>query len=954
MELPGIGWDFWVVRLAFIGSRQSIPAARLRLPWGEPVPGFQTEGRSIQAASSEGQERLIYKGMCVGVQAAGWSIQVVGPGLPCGEAEASRLWSGVSRYLDQVLHVVGSGVQMVGLQVDLLCPPGRVTRKAPGKLIYAVTALNLPYPILFWRLKTSCMLPNTSYYLLSSSERMSENTSSLNGHYKPVVEATVNSSATYFSNLSSQTISHCCFWSEKHKNCSEQAVEETFFSVVSFLPFRERGIKWKIQYWMKKDLELFICYIGLVNFFKTDDLKVHALYVISEILDDLSLPPPKSNFTTVQCICGIVQCCDCRIPVSTSNLNSTYHMLLEITAGGVIFQSPPISFQPINNFKPDPPSDVHMEITDSGNVKISWASPTSVPFELKYEVVYVEYTARKEKKDTKIVLTTSLEVGSALPMTVYEVQVRAQRLDGPGFWSDWADLDMFITEDVIYYPSKIVTSVGSNASFHCIYTNDSKIVSSKDVVWWINLAQEIPERQYSIINDHVSKVTLYNLNATKRQGWFDFDALYCCSNGTCSHRYAELYVIDTNITISCETSVNVTEMTCRWSPNTIKSLERSTLQLRYHRSTLSCPDSPTIHPISEPKDCHLQSDGYYECIFQPFSLSSSYTMWINVNHSLGSFDSQPTCVVPQTVVKPQPPSSVKAEITTHFGLLNISWENPDFPRNKLQCQICYGLNKKEIQWKVVEVNDTNSKSASLVVSDLCAAYVVQVRCKRRDGVGDWSRWSPTAYAVVADLKVPTRIPEFWRIVNEEASKAERNSTLFENLYCLEHGIQPDGQMPSDKTIGGGDDSFNTFFSEAGAGKHVPRVVFVDLEPTVIDEVRTGTYHQFFHPEQLITVLPFIGDKHYLLLTFHGEKKNFQRKQEIKAVLNLQDSCAYLAQMQPFLHICAQSKQQSNSFLQKHRSFFSALHGDVVNSIKHSRKINLQLSMDYMGTSPVVW
>ena len=25
------------------------------------------------------------------------------------------------------------------------------------------------------------------------------------------------------------------------------------------------------------------------------------------------------------------------------------------------------------------------------------------------------------------------------------------------------------------------------------------------------------------------------------------------------------------------------------------------------------------------------------------------------------------------------------------------------------------------------------------------------------------------------------------------------------LYCLEHGIQPDGQMPSDKTIGGGDD-----------------------------------------------------------------------------------------------------------------------------------------------------
>ncbi|XP_006888790.1 PREDICTED: tubulin alpha-1A chain-like [Elephantulus edwardii] len=72
------------------------------------------------------------------------------------------------------------------------------------------------------------------------------------------------------------------------------------------------------------------------------------------------------------------------------------------------------------------------------------------------------------------------------------------------------------------------------------------------------------------------------------------------------------------------------------------------------------------------------------------------------------------------------------------------------------------------------------------------------------------------------------------------------------LYRLEHGIQPDGQMPSDKTIEGGDDSFNTFFSEAGAGKHVPRAVFVDLEPIVIDEVRTGTYRHLFHPQQLIT------------------------------------------------------------------------------------------------------
>jgi len=72
------------------------------------------------------------------------------------------------------------------------------------------------------------------------------------------------------------------------------------------------------------------------------------------------------------------------------------------------------------------------------------------------------------------------------------------------------------------------------------------------------------------------------------------------------------------------------------------------------------------------------------------------------------------------------------------------------------------------------------------------------------------------------------------------------------LYCLEHGLQPDGQLPSDKTAGQVDDSFSTFFSETGSGKHVPRAVFLDLEPSVVDEIRTGTYRQLFHPEQLVS------------------------------------------------------------------------------------------------------
>uniref|UniRef100_A0A1I8EMV5 Tubulin alpha chain n=1 Tax=Wuchereria bancrofti TaxID=6293 RepID=A0A1I8EMV5_WUCBA len=72
------------------------------------------------------------------------------------------------------------------------------------------------------------------------------------------------------------------------------------------------------------------------------------------------------------------------------------------------------------------------------------------------------------------------------------------------------------------------------------------------------------------------------------------------------------------------------------------------------------------------------------------------------------------------------------------------------------------------------------------------------------------------------------------------------------LYCLEHGIQPNGMMAGDQAIDSEDISYNTFFAETIYGKHVPRAIFIDLEPTVVDEIRTGTYRSLFHPEQLIS------------------------------------------------------------------------------------------------------
>jgi tubulin alpha len=72
------------------------------------------------------------------------------------------------------------------------------------------------------------------------------------------------------------------------------------------------------------------------------------------------------------------------------------------------------------------------------------------------------------------------------------------------------------------------------------------------------------------------------------------------------------------------------------------------------------------------------------------------------------------------------------------------------------------------------------------------------------------------------------------------------------LYCLEHGINYDGTVTYEKFKNSSDDAFNTFFNETGNGKRVPRCVFLDLEPGVIDEVKNSKYKHLYHPEQLIS------------------------------------------------------------------------------------------------------
>ena len=56
-------------------------------------------------------------------------------------------------------------------------------------------------------------------------------------------------------------------------------------------------------------------------------------------------------------------------------------------------------------------------------------------------------------------------------------------------------------------------------------------------------------------------------------------------------------------------------------------------------------------------------------------------------------------------------------------------------------------------------------------------------------------------------------------------------------------------MNNDPTPGQASDSYSTFFAETAAGQHVPRAVFVDLEPTVLDEIKTSAYRKLKTPQK---------------------------------------------------------------------------------------------------------
>lgn len=72
---------------------------------------------------------------------------------------------------------------------------------------------------------------------------------------------------------------------------------------------------------------------------------------------------------------------------------------------------------------------------------------------------------------------------------------------------------------------------------------------------------------------------------------------------------------------------------------------------------------------------------------------------------------------------------------------------------------------------------------------------------------------------------------------------------FWELLSDEHGLGPDGQYHghSDLQL----ERLNVFFNEGCGGRYVPRTCLVDLEPGVMDAIRSGPFGRLFNPSSFV-------------------------------------------------------------------------------------------------------
>ncbi|XP_035276726.1 leptin receptor-like isoform X2 [Anguilla anguilla] len=471
----------------------------------------------------------------------------------------------------------------------------------------------------------------------------------------------------------------------------------------------------------------------------------------------------------------------CALP--PGSMRDAVTLRVNVARGNRSALSPEISFVPQKLVRPDPPVKLWYNMTTEGELRLHWTPPQPATGPLTYDVRYSSNTSLNSWVHVNKVITQPVTLTGMNAGVTYTVQVRCKILGKPGLWSEWSQSLFIYLHEVTYLPKSVFTSEGANVTVYCIFNNQS--LSARNVVWWLNIQEKVPESLYTIVNDRVSRVTVPNVRPLKRQ---QYNVLQCCQRSgetsLCSYRYASLYTDGVSVAISCETNGDLSAMTCRWNIS---------LGVRFYYRTSDVPFDIAEEQmaVSKEEECPSEGRGLKSCTFQPFLPFSYYMMWLEFGTEEGTVKSQPVYALPMDLVKPYPPFDLEA-VTVPEGYLRATWKRPELPTYDLLFEVRYAVDGPDPLWRVYksEVNLT----VVFPVSDPCAVYTIMVRCKRLHGSGFWSEWSDPHYSAVQISRAPERGPDFWRVLKDDRERNQSNVTLLfapltgEGTLCCVTGI----------------------------------------------------------------------------------------------------------------------------------------------------------------------
>ncbi|KAJ8357265.1 hypothetical protein SKAU_G00200590 [Synaphobranchus kaupii] len=455
-----------------------------------------------------------------------------------------------------------------------------------------------------------------------------------------------------------------------------------------------------------------------------------------------------------------------RCPLSPGSMGEAVSLMVNVSHGDHSSLSPAIHFVPQNLVRPEPPIKLRYNMTTEGELILHWTDPQPVTGPLTYDVRYSSNTSFNNWVHVDNAMTQPAPLAGMDAGVTYTVQVRCRILGKPGLWSDWSQSLFIYLHEVTYLPESVFTSVGANVTVYCIFNNRS--LSARNVVWWLNAQEKVPESLYSVVNDRVSSVTLPNVMPHKRQL---YNVLHCCQQSGetshCSYRYASLYTDDVSVAISCETNGDLNAMTCRWNISLV-------VTFYYRTSDMPFDTTEERVAVSKAEECPVEGRGSKSCTFQPFLPFAYYTMWLEFGNEEGTVRFQPVNVMPMDLVKPYPPFDLEA-VTLPEGYLRAKWKRPELPTYDFLFEVRYAVDEPNSLWRVYksEVNLT----VVFPVPDPCAVYTVMVRCKRLHGPGFWSEWSDPHDTTVQISRAPERGPDFWRALKDDRERNQTNVTL---------------------------------------------------------------------------------------------------------------------------------------------------------------------------------